>query len=110
MWKGKKAMGADRAPHDALLVQFLGTLLQRTVDCPTVEAHHQALQSFLDALPPWISPADFPTLLRQPFTLFDHLAFTPPRRRRRGRLGGAVAGRGGRALPRLAPPAGAGSP
>ena len=70
-------MGADRAPHDALLVQFLGALLQRTVDCPTVEAHQQALQGFLDDLTPWISPADFPTLRRQPFSLFDHLAFTP---------------------------------
>ena len=70
-------MAADHAPHHELVFQFLGALLQRTLDCPTVEAHQHALQGFLDDLTPWISPADFPTLLRQPFTLFDHLAFTP---------------------------------
>ena len=37
----------------------------------------QALQGFLDDLTPWITPVDLPTLLEQPFTLFDHLAFTP---------------------------------
>ena len=31
----------------------------------------------MDDLTPWISPADLPTLVQQPFTLFDHLAFTP---------------------------------
>ena len=40
-------------------------------------AHQHALQSFLDDLTPWISPAEHPTLLTQPFTVFDHLAFTP---------------------------------
>jgi hypothetical protein len=35
------------------------------------------LQGFLDDLTPWISPAEIPTLVRQPFALFDHLAFTP---------------------------------
>jgi hypothetical protein len=30
-----------------------------------------------ESLTPWISPADLPTLLAQPFTVFDHLAFTP---------------------------------
>jgi hypothetical protein len=43
----------------------------------TVEAHQQALQGFLDELTPWLRPADLPTLLGQPFTLFDHLVFTP---------------------------------
>ena len=36
-------MAEDRAPHHPFLVQVLGALLQRTVDCPTVEAHQQAL-------------------------------------------------------------------
>ena len=44
---------------------------------PTVEAHQQALQGFLDDLAPWMSPAEIPTLVQQPFALFDHLAFTP---------------------------------
>ena len=65
------------APHHALVMQFVAALLQRTLGCPTVEAHQHALQGFLDDLTPWISPAELPTLLEQPFTLFDHLAFTP---------------------------------
>ena len=67
------------APHHALVMQFVAALLQRTLGCPSVEAHQHALQSFLDDLTPWLSPADLPTLLGQPFTLFDHLAFTPNR-------------------------------
>ena len=70
-------MPADQAQPHALVFQFVGALLQRTLDCLTVEAHQQALQGFLDDLTPWLSPADLPTLLGQPFTLFDHLAFTP---------------------------------
>ena len=70
-------MAEDHAPHHTLLLQFLGALLQRTVDCPTVEAHQQALQGFLDDLTPWVSPADLPTLLGPPFTLFAHLALPP---------------------------------
>jgi hypothetical protein len=70
-------MAADQAPSHVLVVRFVAALLQRTLDCPTVEAHQHALQGFLDDLRPWISPADLPTLLEQPFTLFDHLAFTP---------------------------------
>ena len=70
-------MDDEHAPHHTLLLQFLGALLQRTVDCPTVAAHQQALQGFLDDLTPWVSPADLPTLLGPPFTLFAHLAFTP---------------------------------
>jgi hypothetical protein len=58
-------------------MQFIAALLQRTLGCPTVEAHQHALQGFLDDLTSWISPADLPTLVRQPFALFDHLAFTP---------------------------------
>ena len=69
-------MGNERAPHHALLVQFVAALLQRTLGCPTVEAHQHALQGFLDDLTPWLSPADLPMVLGQPFTLFDHLAFT----------------------------------
>jgi hypothetical protein len=65
------------APHHALVMQFVAALLQRTLGCPTVEAHQQALQGFLDDLTPWISPAESPTLLEQPFALFDHLVFTP---------------------------------
>jgi hypothetical protein len=57
-------------------MQFVAALLQRTLDCPTVEAHQHALQGFLDDLTPWISPAELPTLVQQPFALFDHLAFT----------------------------------
>jgi hypothetical protein len=70
-------MAADQAPSHVLVVQFVAALLQRTLGCPTAEAHQHALQGFLDDLTPWISPADLPTLLAQPFTLFDHLAFTP---------------------------------
>jgi hypothetical protein len=58
-------------------MQFVAALLQRTLGCPTVEAHQQALYGFLDDLTPWLSPAEFPTLVRQPFALFDHLTFTP---------------------------------
>jgi len=58
-------------------MQFVAALLQRTLGCPTVAAHQQALQGFLDDLTPWISPVKLPTLLEQPFTLFDHLALTP---------------------------------
>jgi hypothetical protein len=70
-------MAADQAPSHGLVVQFIAALLQRTLGCPTAEAHQQALQGFLDDLTPWISPVDLPTLLAQPFTVFDHLAFTP---------------------------------
>ena len=70
-------MAADHAPSHVLVVQFVAALLQRTLGCPTAEAHQNALQGFLDELTPWISPAEHPTLLAQPFTLFDHLAFTP---------------------------------
>jgi hypothetical protein len=70
-------MAADQAPSHVLVMQFVAALLQRTLGCPTAEAHQQALQGFLDELTPWISPTDLPTLLGQPFTLFDHLAFTP---------------------------------
>ena len=70
-------MAAAPAPHHALVMQFVAALLQRTLGCPTVEAHQQALQGFLDDLTPWMNPVELPTLLEQPFTLFDHLAFTP---------------------------------
>ena len=70
-------MAEAPAPHHALVVQFVATLLQHTLGCPTDEAHQHALQGFLDDLTPWISPAEHPTLLAQPFTLFDRLAFTP---------------------------------
>ena len=70
-------MAAAPAPHHALVMQFVAALLQRTLRCPTVEAHQQALQGFLDDLTPWMNPVELPTLLEQPFTLFDHLAFTP---------------------------------
>jgi hypothetical protein len=65
------------APHHALVMQFVAALLQRTLGCPSVEAHQQALQGFLDDLTPWMNPIEIPTLLQQPFTLFDHLAFIP---------------------------------
>ena len=65
------------APHHALVMQFVAALLQRTLGCPTVEAHQHALQGFLDDLTPWINPVELPTLLEQPVTVFDHLAFTP---------------------------------
>ncbi len=65
------------APQHTLVFQFVAALLKRTLDCPTVEAHQQALQGFLEDLTPWLSPADLPLLLGQPFTLFDYLAFTP---------------------------------
>jgi hypothetical protein len=58
-------------------MQFVAVLLQRTLGCSTVEAHQHALQGFLDDLTPWLRSADLATLLGQPFTLFDHLAFTP---------------------------------
>ena len=65
------------APHHALVMHFIAALLQRTLGCLPVEAHQLALQGFLDDLTPWISPVELPTLLEQPCTLFDHLAFTP---------------------------------
>jgi hypothetical protein len=58
-------------------MQFVAALLQRTLGCPTAEAHQEALHDFLDDLTPWLHPADLPTLLGQPFTLFDHLTCTP---------------------------------
>ena len=64
-------------PTHALIMQCVAALLQRTLGCSTVEAHQHALQGFLDDLTPWLTSADLPTLLGQPFTLFDHLAFTP---------------------------------
>ena len=70
-------MGDAPGLHHALVMQFIAALLQRTLGCPTVEAHQHALQGFLDELTPWISPVELPTLLAQPFTLFDHLAFIP---------------------------------
>ena len=70
-------MAAEQAPSHALVMQFVAALLQRTLGCPTVEAHQHALQGFLDDLTPWINPVELPTFLEQPFTLFDHLAFTP---------------------------------
>ena len=70
-------MAADQAPSHVLVMQFVAALLQRTLGCRTDEAHQQALQGFLDDLTPWISPVELPTFLEQPFTLFDHLAFTP---------------------------------
>ena len=70
-------MADAHAPHHTLVFQFVAALLQRTLDCPTVEAHQQALQGFLDDLTPWISPAEIPMLVQQPFALFDHLACTP---------------------------------
>ena len=36
------------APHHTLVLQFVAALLQRTLGCPTVEAHQHALQGFLD--------------------------------------------------------------
>lgn len=70
-------MAEAPAPHHALVMQFIAAWLQRTLGCPTVEAHQHALQGFLDDLTPWSSPAELPTLVQQPFALFDHLAFTP---------------------------------
>jgi hypothetical protein len=70
-------MAADQAPSHVLVVQFVAALLQRTLGCPTDEAHQRALQGFLDDLTPWMNPMELPTRLEQPFTVFDHLAFTP---------------------------------
>ena len=65
------------APHHALVMQFVAALLQRTLGCPSVAAHQQAVQGFLDDRTPWITPMERPLLLAQPFTLCDHRAFTP---------------------------------
>jgi hypothetical protein len=65
-----------RQRHE-LAYQFMGEVLKRTIDAPTEEAHRHALQTFLDELSPWLSPSDLPTLLRQPFTLFDACHFEP---------------------------------
>ena len=70
-------MADAQASHHTLVVQFVAALLQRTLGCSTVEAHQQALHGFLDDLTPWINPVEIPTLLEQPFALFDHLVFTP---------------------------------
>jgi hypothetical protein len=42
-------MAADQAPSHVLVVQFVAALLQRTLGCPTVEAHQHALQRIF----PW---------------------------------------------------------
>jgi hypothetical protein len=63
------------------------------------------LQGFLDDLTPWITPVELPTLLAQPFTLFDHLAFTP---RGDDDADVWVALSPGDRVPRLAAPAGPG--
>lgn len=65
------------AQHPDLAYQFIGEVLKRTLDAPTEEAHRHALHTFLDELSPWISPSDLPTLLRQPFPLFDACHFEP---------------------------------
>jgi hypothetical protein len=70
-------MADAQVSHHALVMQFVAALLQRTLDCPTAEAHQHALQGFLDDLTPWITPVELPTLPEQPLTLFDHLTFTP---------------------------------
>jgi hypothetical protein len=70
-------MTEAHAHPPTLVLQFISALLQRTLNCPTAAAHQQALHGFLDDLTPWLRPADLPMLLGQPFTLFDHLAFTP---------------------------------
>jgi hypothetical protein len=101
-------MAADQAPSHVLVMQFVAALLQRTLGCPTVEAHQQALQGFLDDLTPWINPVELPTLLEQPFTLFDHLAFTPNEDGNDEDMTVALSPRRGNRLPRLAAPAGAG--
>ena len=63
-------------------------------------------QAFLEELAPWVSPTDLPTLLRQPFTLLDHLALTPHGDDEAVSVALSLyAGAG--PLPRLAPPAGA---
>ena len=59
-------MADAQASHHTLVVQFVAALLQRTLGCPTVEAHQHALQGFLDDLTPWSSPVELPTLLEQP--------------------------------------------
>ena len=68
-------MAETHAPHHTLVFQFVGALLQRTLNCPTAAAHQQALHGFLDDLTPWLSPTDLPTLLGQPFTLWLMLGF-----------------------------------
>jgi hypothetical protein len=70
-------MMADRPPSaHPLVVQFVGVLLQRTLACPTPEARRQMLYDVLADLRPWISPPDLALLRAQPFTLFDHVAWT----------------------------------
>jgi hypothetical protein len=70
-------MAAEQAPSYALVMPFVAALPQRTLGCPTVEAHQHTLQGFLEDLTPWINLVELPMLLEQLFTLFDHLAFTP---------------------------------
>jgi hypothetical protein len=52
-------------------------MLTRTINAPTEAEHRQALQAFLEELSPWVTPADLPTLLGQPFTLLAACDFTP---------------------------------
>jgi hypothetical protein len=70
-------MADHPTPGYPLVIQFVGALLQHTEACATVEAHQQALQGFVDDLALWLTPTDRLALARQPFTLVDHLAFTP---------------------------------
>ena len=58
-------MADMHAPHHALVFQFVGALLQRTLHYPTVAAHQQALHGFLDDRTPWLRPADLPTVTLQ---------------------------------------------
>jgi hypothetical protein len=60
-------MADAQASHHTLVLQCVAGLLQRTLGWPTVEAHQHVLQGFVE----------LPTLVQQPFTLFDHLAFAP---------------------------------
>ena len=53
--------------------EFLVDLLAQTEQTSTEDAYRQALQTFVNALCPWIDPFDLPASPRKVFTLFEDL-------------------------------------
>jgi hypothetical protein len=76
-WKGRRLWQIIMHPTTRSSCNFWARCCSAPWAARTVAVHQQALQGFLDDLTPWVRPADLPTLLGPPFTLFDHLAFTP---------------------------------
>jgi hypothetical protein len=61
------------AQTSELATQFLAEILDLTSDCPTDDAYRAIIQTFLDALFPWIDFADLPHPPATSFTLMNTL-------------------------------------